>query len=279
MLNPAGPVHHSDDTGSGFTIIHHQLSDRMCVVAPAGEVDLSAAPSLKSSLLGLLDDGYCEFVLDLSAVTHMDSTGLGVLVGFHKRLPDDGLFAIAGARRNVLTVFELTGLDTRFEIFSTVDDALAHARDTSAASAEPALSADAAMVLGLASTAMPFADSARAEAERWLRILRLHGEAGHALTALGIGEAPLADADEPDGEESESSARPDGDVIATVSQQAVHVAAQRGSPTVGTADVLVAVMHVYGAQFDQVLKAHATNRDELIERLATNLSVRQDNPF
>ena len=36
------------------------------------------------------------------------------------------------------------------------------------------LSQDAALVVALAGTAMPFAHSAEDEAERWLRALRLH---------------------------------------------------------------------------------------------------------
>ena len=34
------------------------------------------------------------------------------------------------------------------------------------------------MVLGIASTAMPFALTADEEAEHWLRVLRLHGDVG-----------------------------------------------------------------------------------------------------
>ena len=53
------------------------------------------------------------------------------------------------------------------------------------------LSQDAALVVALAGTAMPFAHSAEDEAERWLRALRLHGQVGSALQALGVGESPL----------------------------------------------------------------------------------------
>ncbi len=53
------------------------------------------------------------------------------------------------------------------------------------------LSQDAALIVALAGTAMPFAHSAEDEAERWLRALRLHGHVGTTLQALGVGEAPL----------------------------------------------------------------------------------------
>lgn len=52
------------------------------------------------------------------------------------------------------------------------------------------LSQDAALVAALAGTAMSFSHSAEDQAERWLRALRLHGQVGCALQALGVGEAP-----------------------------------------------------------------------------------------
>ena len=54
------------------------------------------------------------------------------------------------------------------------------------------LSQDAAIVLALAETAIPFATSVEDEAERWVRLLRLHGQVGLALQSLGVGEAPLS---------------------------------------------------------------------------------------
>jgi hypothetical protein len=136
--------------------------------------------------------------------------------------------------------------------------------------AEPALATDAAIVLGLASTAMPFARSREAEAERWLRILRLHGEAGVVLSGLGVSEAPL----EPPAEHASRSEPVGGDkrdAVVSVSHHAVRAAGQRGANTVATTDVLLAVMHVYGADFDRVLEQHGTDHDELVERLGAEM--------
>lgn len=136
--------------------------------------------------------------------------------------------------------------------------------------AEPVLAPDAAMVLGLASTAMPFARTPEAEAERWLRVLRVHGEAGIALQALGVSEGPLSVAGEGTDRDRDAPARlDDRDVVSQVTEDAVNIANRRGAAGVATIDVLVAVMHVYGADFDRVLRAHGTDRDEVIERLGT----------
>lgn len=129
----------------------------------------------------------------------------------------------------------------------------------------PSPDLDAAMVLGMASTAIPFARSREAEAERWLRILRLHGEAGAALQALGVSEAPLEGSGEADASPGE---QPDGgDVVARVGERAARAAGRRGASAVGTSDVLMAVMEVYGTEFNHVLRAHGTDRDEVLERL------------
>lgn len=119
------------------------------------------------------------------------------------------------------------------------------------------------MVLGIAATAMPFAGSPTAEAERWLRILRAHGESGLILSSVGVSEAPLDEATAP-------SAPPDqggSDAAARIPDEAVHQAVQRGSEAVSTSDVLAAVIHVYGETFDRVLEAHGTDRQEVLELL------------
>lgn len=133
--------------------------------------------------------------------------------------------------------------------------------------AGPSLAPDAAMVLGIASTAMPFARNREAEAERWLRLLRLHGEVGIALQALGVSETslPLAPADhdvDRDGGVAEL------DAVDAVTEQTVRIARERGAKGVATTDVLMAVMQVYGEDFDRVLRAHGTDRDEVLDRLS-----------
>ena len=71
------------------------------------------------------------------------------------------------------------------------------------------LAPDAAMALGIAATAMPFARTPEGEAERWLRVLRLHGESGIALQALGVSEGPF-DTEDGEGHEREPAAPASG---------------------------------------------------------------------
>jgi hypothetical protein len=137
---------------------------------------------------------------------------------------------------------------------------------------KPAPDTSAAIVLGIAATALPFAPSREAEAERWLRILRLHGEAGSTLQSLGVSEGPMEEAGEHVQPHIEArSPRPPGaqggDVVALVTDTAAGVAELRGAPSLDTRDVLVAVMDFYGEEFDHVLRAHGTDRQEVLESL------------
>ncbi|HVD56528.1 MAG TPA: hypothetical protein VNC17_06755 [Thermoleophilaceae bacterium] len=128
------------------------------------------------------------------------------------------------------------------------------------------LSQDAALVVALAGTAMPFAHSAEDEAERWLRALRLHGEVGSSLQALGVGEAPLMTGSE--AEEGGPGTPPMGaEVLDEVTRLADGFAAARDAETIGTSDLLFGVFEVYGKLFDRVLYLRGTSREELTERL------------
>lgn len=119
----------------------------------------------------------------------------------------------------------------------------------------------------LAGTAMPFAHSAADEAERWLRALRLHGQVGSVLQALGVGEAPLVTGAEQERPSGDGPARgPEN--LDEVTRRATAVAAKREADTVGTPDLLFAVFEVYGELFDRALYMRGTGREELVERLA-----------
>lgn len=131
---------------------------------------------------------------------------------------------------------------------------------------------DAAIALGIASTAMPFARTLEDEAERWLRILRVHGEAGATLQALGVSEGRLREpAHEADLEHPPAVDEQRADPVERVIDEAVEIAGRRGRPGVATTDLLLAVMCVYGEDFDSVLRAHGTDRDELVQRLGIEL--------
>ena len=132
------------------------------------------------------------------------------------------------------------------------------------------LSQDAALVVALAGTAIPFAHSAEDEAERWLRAMRLQGQVGSTLQALGVGEAPLMTGSDHAHEEAPHGTPNLGpDVLDDVTQRANHFAMTRHADTVGTTDILFAVLDVYGTLFDRALYLRGTSREELVESLTS----------
>jgi hypothetical protein len=131
------------------------------------------------------------------------------------------------------------------------------------------LSEDAALVTALAGTAMAFSHCAEDEAERWLRALRLHGQVGSALQALGVGEAPLERDAAVDVCEQPSSRPPLGEpALDRTVCEAERRAQRRGAVSVGTADLLLALLDVYGEPIDRALEQRGASSAEVIERLA-----------
>lgn len=130
------------------------------------------------------------------------------------------------------------------------------------------LSRDAALVVALAGTAMPFSHSARDQAERWLRALRMHGEVGAAMQALGVGEAPLeTESGEPSAPVADEPPLAEG-AVEPVVRGAERVALERGADNVTTADLLFALLHAYGRRIDEALESRGASRQELIDKLA-----------
>jgi hypothetical protein len=132
------------------------------------------------------------------------------------------------------------------------------------------LSQDAAIALGLARTAVPFAASYEDEAERWVRVLRMHGQVGLAMQALGVGEAPLETTAMPRAVRITHRHDPSGRAVTEVEQRSREFAAERGGQLVSTVDVFFAVLDVYGGAFDRALYSRGTTRAELISAICAD---------
>ncbi len=95
------------------------------IIELEGEVDVYTAPQLKQQMIGLLEGGAMELVVDLTKVEYLDSTALGVLIGGLKRLRErDGNMVLVCPSPRIRRVFEITGLDKIFDIFNTQFDAM-----------------------------------------------------------------------------------------------------------------------------------------------------------
>lgn len=100
--------------------------DGRTVVQVVGEIDVYTAPQLRERLDAEIDAGRYDLVVDLSGVSFMDSTGLGVLVGRLKQIRlNDGSMRLVCSHDRVLKVFVITGLDKVFAIYPTVGEAVA----------------------------------------------------------------------------------------------------------------------------------------------------------
>ena len=89
------------------------------MVRVAGEIDVATAPALRRGAhRASPPSGAGEIEVELDGVSFLDSSGLGVLLGAHKRLVEAGGqgVRISGARDTVRRVLEITGLDTTFAL-------------------------------------------------------------------------------------------------------------------------------------------------------------------
>jgi len=95
------------------------------IASLSGEIDLEEAPAVRAALLACAEKGG-EVIVDLSAVTYIDSSGIASLVETLQKTQETGgglrLAAVSDQARRVLDLAKLTLV---FTIEDTVDSALA----------------------------------------------------------------------------------------------------------------------------------------------------------
>jgi anti-anti-sigma factor len=85
--------------------------DGATVLVVAGEVDMTTVQPLRTAIVEVLDRGAPELVVDLDAVTFLDSTGISVLVLGRRTATGTGArYRVVNARDMVARVLEVTGV-------------------------------------------------------------------------------------------------------------------------------------------------------------------------
>ena len=113
-------VHPSDLVA--FSITQARLADGGVALTVRGELDIATAPALREVVTAILATGVRRLVLDLLAVTFMDSTALAVLVGAKHRLGDDGdLTVVIAPDSYAALIVEIAGLDGILDVVATLE--------------------------------------------------------------------------------------------------------------------------------------------------------------
>ena len=99
------------DPAPGELLSLHVSSAPGVVVTADGEIDSTSAPELRQRLTEILDDDVTEFTVDLRQVSFLDSAGLCVLAGAHRRAVEQGArMRLLASSRAVIRPLQITGL-------------------------------------------------------------------------------------------------------------------------------------------------------------------------
>src|SRR5665647_899020 len=103
------------------------------VVQASGELDIHTSHEFRVCLVGAVEEGVARVVVDLTDVTFIDSSALGVLVRGARRSAELGHeLMIVCPGGSVARVLEITGLNRAFAIYATREEALGASADVEA---------------------------------------------------------------------------------------------------------------------------------------------------
>jgi stage II sporulation protein AA (anti-sigma F factor antagonist) len=93
--------------------VRYIVNNKILTIYIKGELDECTAPKIKKELDQILNENFfCEKVIfDLSGLTFMDSTGIGLLIGRYKKLKDVNVQSfVQGASHSIEKVLEISGI-------------------------------------------------------------------------------------------------------------------------------------------------------------------------
>jgi anti-sigma B factor antagonist len=91
-----------------------------------GSLDLATAPTVRAALTDATEDGSHHIIVDLTQLEFLDSTGLGVLIGAHRRAAErSGSLRLIVHDGPISRLLQITGLIAVFAVYHSLEDARA----------------------------------------------------------------------------------------------------------------------------------------------------------
>lgn len=120
------PNRESDINGMEQRDFTTPQGDSVVILAPTGRLDITTAWQFRLKLQEAISEQSPHILVNLSEVNFIDSSGLTSLVaGMRDADKIEGTFRICNVHPEAKLVFEVTMMDSVFEIYDTEEDALA----------------------------------------------------------------------------------------------------------------------------------------------------------
>ena len=96
------------------------------LVSVTGRMDTVSSPEFEKELGRLIDEGNVNFVIDLTELDYISSSGLRSVLTTAKKLKGkNGQILLASLQAVVKEVFEISGFSTIIPIYESVEEAMA----------------------------------------------------------------------------------------------------------------------------------------------------------
>ena len=109
----------------GIQLTEEAFDPSGLAITVSGVLDIATAPALRDRLEAAIAAGTRRLVIDLCAISFLDSVALATIVHAKQRLPEDGRMALAvDPSSYVMLVFESGGLPQVLDLVETRDQAI-----------------------------------------------------------------------------------------------------------------------------------------------------------
>lgn len=105
--------------------VEQKKAGRVLVLAPEGRLDSSTAKAFEESIVGCIDSGESQVVVDFQRLDYISSAGLRVILMAAKKLKGQGgRIALSSLNQNIREVFDISGFSSILDIHPSQDAAV-----------------------------------------------------------------------------------------------------------------------------------------------------------